>query len=193
MVWKLLTGVIAEEVYGFLDTNLLLPQEQKGCRRKSRGTNDLLFLDKMIMREVKMRKQNLSMAWINLKKAYDVVSHSWIIDCLETVGINEKIRRLLAESIKSWRVELISGEENMVEVNIRRGIFQGDSLSPLLFVVCVLPLTHILRDAAPGYHFASNGQKVNHLLFIDDLKLYANNEKSFESLIQTVHVCLVMT
>ena len=33
-VWKILTGVIAEEVYGFLDTNLLLPQEQKWSRRK---------------------------------------------------------------------------------------------------------------------------------------------------------------
>ena len=41
----------------------------------------------------------------------------------------------------------------------RRGIFQADSLSPLLFVVCLLPPTHFLRDAAPGYHFASNGSK----------------------------------
>ena len=90
--------------------------------------------------------------------------------------------------MKSWRVELISGEENLGEGNIRRGIFQGDSLSPLLFVVCLLPLTHILRDAAPGYHFASNGQKVNLLLFMNDLKLYASNEKSLESLIQTVRV-----
>ena len=59
LVWELLTGVIAEEVYGFLEANLLLPQEQKGCRRNSRGTNDQLFVDKMIMREVKMRKRNL--------------------------------------------------------------------------------------------------------------------------------------
>ena len=72
-VWKLLTGVIAEEVYGLLDTNLLLPQEQNRCRRKPRGTNDLLFIDKMIMREVKMRKQNLSMVWMDYKKAYDMV------------------------------------------------------------------------------------------------------------------------
>ena len=91
LVWKLLTGLIAGEVYGFLDTNFLLPQEQKGCRKKSRGTNDLLFIDKMIMREVKMRKQNLLMAWIDYRKAYDVVPHSWKIDCLETIGINEKI------------------------------------------------------------------------------------------------------
>ena len=90
LVWKLLTGVIAEEVYGFLDTNLL-PQKQNGCNRKSRGTNDLLFIDKMIMRDVNMRKRTLSMTWIDYKKAYDMVPHSWIINCLETVGINEKI------------------------------------------------------------------------------------------------------
>ena len=78
--------------------------------------------------------------------------------------------------------------ETLGEVNIRQGIFQGDSLSPLLFIVCLLPLTHILRDAASGYHFASNGQKVIHLLFMDDLKLYASNEKSLESLIETVRV-----
>ena len=96
----------------------------------------------MIMREVKMRKRNLSMAWIDYKKAYDMVPHSWLIDYLETVGINEKIRRFLAESMKSWRLQLTSGEENLGEVNIRPGIFQGDSLSPLLFV-CLLTLTHI--------------------------------------------------
>ena len=44
LVWKLLAGVVAENIYGFLDTTLLLPQEQKGCKRKSRGTNDLLLL-----------------------------------------------------------------------------------------------------------------------------------------------------
>ena len=38
-----------------------------------------------------MRKQNLSVAWIDYKKAYDMMPHWWIIDYLETVGINEKI------------------------------------------------------------------------------------------------------
>ena len=51
LVWELRTDLIAEKIYGFLDTNLLR-QEQKGCRRKSRGMNDLLFIDKMVMRKV---------------------------------------------------------------------------------------------------------------------------------------------
>ena len=87
----------------------------------------------------------------------------------------------MASRIDKWRGKSGRGK-------IRQGIFQGGSLSPLLFVVCLLPLTHILRDAARGYHFASKGQKVSHLLFMDDLKLYAINEKSLESLIQTVPV-----
>ena len=63
------------------------------------------------------------MAWINYKKVYDMVPHSWIIHCLETARINEKIRRLLAESMKSWRVELTSGEKNLGEGNVSRRIF----------------------------------------------------------------------
>ena len=52
--------------------------------------------------------------------------------------------------MKSWRVELISAEENLGEIKIRRGIFQGGFLALLLFLACLLPLTHIVRDAAPG-------------------------------------------
>ena len=115
------------------------------------------------------------MAWIDYKKPYDMVHHSWIIDYLETIGINEKIRSLLAESMKSWRVELTSGEENVGKVSSKGGVFQGDSLSRLLFVLCLLPLRYILRYAAPGYHFGSNGEKVNHLLFMDDLKSFASD------------------
>ena len=67
--------------------------------------------------------------------------------------------------MKSLRVELTSGEENLGEVNIRGGILQGDSLSPFLLVVFLLPLTYILRDTA----------KRCHLIFMDDLKLCASN------------------
>ena len=49
LMWKLMTGMIAEKVYEFLDTNGILPVEQKGCRRKSRSTKDQLLIDKMIL------------------------------------------------------------------------------------------------------------------------------------------------
>ena len=44
LMWKLLLGVIADQIYGHLDQQKLLPEEQKGCRKISRGTNDYFTL-----------------------------------------------------------------------------------------------------------------------------------------------------
>ena len=188
LAWKILTGIIAEETYTFLEQKSLLPEEQKGCRKGSRGTGDLLYIDRMLLQEVKRRNKNLAMAWIDYRKAYDLVPHSWILECLENLGVNEEIRRIVKESMKSWKVELTYGNDVLGEVKIERGIFQGDSLSPLLFVIILIPLTHILRKASPGYEFASSKEKINHLLYMDDLKLYSKTEKTFDSLIQTVRI-----
>ena len=55
LMWKLLTGVIADQIYTHLDQEKLLPEEQKGCRKGSRGTNDLLYIDWATIKEVKSR------------------------------------------------------------------------------------------------------------------------------------------
>ena len=51
--WKLLTSIISEEIYEHLDKNRVLPVEQKGCRKSSRGTKDQLLIDKMVLRNCK--------------------------------------------------------------------------------------------------------------------------------------------
>ena len=73
----------------------------------------------------------------------------------------------------------------MAKVNIRRGIFQGDSLSPLLFVICMIPLTNVLHKANPRYTLGG-GEKINHLLFMDDLKLYGKSENEIKGLVSTI-------
>ena len=73
---KLLTGVIADQIYAHLDQEKLLPEEQKGYRKGSRGTNDLLFIDRAVIKEVKSRNNTLAMDWIDNKKAYEMVPHS---------------------------------------------------------------------------------------------------------------------
>ena len=37
LMWKLLSGVIEDRIYGCLDQQKLLPEEQKGCRKISRA------------------------------------------------------------------------------------------------------------------------------------------------------------
>ena len=77
-MWKLLQDVIADQIQENLDEQKLLPEEQKGGRKRSRGTNYLLYIDRVVIREVKSRKKNLAMTWIDYKKADHMVPHCWI-------------------------------------------------------------------------------------------------------------------
>ena len=93
------------------------------------------------------------------------------------VGVSEQIKQFLSKSTKAWKVDFICDNQSLVGVNIKRRIFQGDSLSPLLSVFSLTPLTVILHKSQSAYQHSSNKEKINHLLFMDDLKLYAKNEK----------------
>ena len=73
--------------------------------------------------------------------------------------------------MKTWRVELTAGGKSLVEAKIQRGIFQGDAFSPLLFIIAMMPLNHILRKCTTGYKLSRLQEKINHLMYMDDLKL----------------------
>ena len=49
-IFKLMTAIIAESMLNHLENNGIIPDEQRGNRRKSRGTKDQLLIDKMILR-----------------------------------------------------------------------------------------------------------------------------------------------
>ena len=186
MMWKLMTGIISDSIYKFLDENEVLPEEQKGCKRNSRGTKDQLLVAKTILADCKKRHKNLTMAWVDYKKAYDMVPHSWILECMRLYGVSDSVTNFLKRSMSKWMVQLTSCGEISGTVNIRRGIFQGDSLSPILFVICMIPLTEILRKVKMGYTL--DGIKINHLFFMDDLKLFGKNENEIDSLASTVNL-----
>ena len=72
------------------------------------------------------------------------------------------------------------------DIKIQRGIFQGDSLSPLLFCICLIPLTEQVNRLNTGYEEHTTKTKISHLLYMDDLKLIAKSEEELQKQIQTV-------
>ena len=107
---------------------------------------------------------------------------------MELMGIAENVRELLVKSMKQWKLSLTSNGNELGDVKVNRGIFQGDSLSPLLFVLCMIPISLVLRKVKAGYEWGKKEFSLNHLLFMDDLKLYGKSEKQIDSLVRTVHI-----
>ena len=128
------------------------------------------------------------MAWIDYRKTHDMVPHSWIVECMSMFRIANNVKAFLESSMKNWKTELTSSGGSLGHVNIGRGIFQEDSLSPLVFVIYMIPLSLVLRKVKAGYEFRGNQLKINHLLYMDDLKLFGKNEEQIDSLVRTVHI-----
>ena len=126
------------------------------------------------------------MSWIDYKKAYDIVPYSWIKEILHITGVAANIQNLLTNSMENWGTLLSSNGKELGKIVIKRGIFQGDSFSPLLFVMAMIILTMILRKVDAGYRFNRSREKVNHILFMDDLKFYGRSKEELEMLVEMV-------
>ena len=71
-IWKLLTNVLAEELYKHLEDTNSLPWEQKRCKEGSRSTKDQLLTDKMMVKDCKKRLTSLGVAWDDYHKAHNM-------------------------------------------------------------------------------------------------------------------------
>ena len=83
---------------------------------------------------------------------------------------------------------MTAGGRSFAETKIQRGFFQGDALSPLLFIMAIMPLNHILRKCTAEYKLSRSQEKINHLMYIDDMKLFAKTENELETLRHAVRI-----
>ena len=75
--------------------------------------------------------------------------------------------------MKKWWSELTAGRQNLQEVTIERGVFQGNTHPKLQFVIS-------MRKCTEGYKFTKSKEKINNLMYVDVIKLFAKNEKKIE-------------
>ena len=90
--------------------------------------------------------------------------------------------------MRTWKSMLVlnhpGGSLTSRPINIKSGIFQGDSLSPLLFCMALAPLSPLLQESGCGYEI--QGQKINHRFFMDDLKTYSKDDNQQTGLLTVV-------
>ena len=92
--------------------------------QKKKRDQDQSLIGKTILRDCRNRHTNLGMAWINYKKAYEMVPHSWILESLELVQVSDNILKFVKRSMANWQTELTSCRESLVKVNIGEGFFR---------------------------------------------------------------------
>lgn len=118
--------------------NMLPSNDQKGCKKESRDTTDQLLIDEAILRNCRRACKEVAIGWIDYKKAYDMVPQSWLKEAVELVRLADDVNKILFNIKERWKNILTANNQLLRKINIRRGTFQGDTLSPLLFVIVLL-------------------------------------------------------
>lgn len=186
-IYKILTSIIANKIHEHLETNNLMDEEQKGARKGSRGCKEQLIIDAITTTHAKKNKAELHTAYIDYRKAFDSVPHSWLIEVLHLHQVEPELCKFLEYTMTQWQTTLIARindtTRNAGVIKIRRGIFQGDALSPLWFCMALKPLTTRLNSLHKGYKLGNHQTQISHLLYMDDLKLYAESDKHLKTLL----------
>jgi hypothetical protein len=157
-------------------------------------------VDSVLSQQAKKEQRGISVGLVDYKKAFDSVPHSWLLRVLELYKIDTKVIELLITCMTSWRTTLHVRTESSSyktdELPIRRGIFQGDSLSQVWFCLALNPLSRMLRT--PGYGYIVKGRpnvSISHQFYMEDLKLHARSPDQFQimfALVKSFSDCIYM-
>lgn len=180
-IYKIFPKIILNRISNTLDENQ--PKEQADFR-KNFSTIDHIHTVKQIMEKYNEYNKPLYMALIDYSKAFDSISHTAIWESLRNQGIPtvyiNTIKNIYSNS--KARVQLETLGETF---QVKRGVRQGDPMSPKLFSAV---LENIFRKLIWDQHGLNiDGQKLNHLGFADDIVLFEEQPKILEKMIQDLN------
>lgn len=154
------------------------------CQRAFRqgdgaGINTLLLHS--IIRDRVRKGENLALAFVDVRKAFDSVSHETIVSAAERVGVPPRCLGYLTSCYTGLRTTLRVGKERSEEISVGRGVRQGDPLSPLLFNAVIDWAVGSLPQAK-GVQYGN--QMITCLAFADDIVLIAEHAEELKGLLQ---------
>ena len=160
---------------GHLNEYGLMEGEQRGGKEGCSGTVDNLLIDRAVCQDSHRGRRNLSMAWVDVRKAYDSVDHAWLVEMCSLHRIPSWVGRVIHKLSSSWTMKIsvrtARGFETSERIRFNKGLPQGNALCPNLFTLCVNPVSWLL-SASEGYRMTKPiGEKITHLFYIDNMKI----------------------
>lgn len=126
---------------------------------------------------------------IDISKAFDSVQWPFLISVLEAMSLPGKFILWIKRCIELASFSVQINGELAGYFNSKRGLRQGCSLSPFLFVICMQVLTKLLdraaREGRLGYHPYCKDLSLTHLCFADDVIVFSDGKKkSIEGILE---------
>ncbi|XP_074299334.1 uncharacterized protein LOC141630406 [Silene latifolia] len=113
-------------------------------------------------------------------RAYDTVEWCFVENLLEELHFPSDFKAMILQCITTTTFSLSINGEMLGYFQGKRGLRQGDPLSPLIFTLCMEYLTRSLQYASSNpdfhYHPMCKKQRLASLMFADDVMLFSKGD-----------------
>jgi len=153
-VGKLFHKIISQRLEHYLISNNVIDTSvQKGFISSFPGIFEHIYSVSNILEKAISTKSPLMMTFIDLQNAFGSVPHQYIFDMLESVQVPSCYIGYI-KSVYSHLSAIIKCHQwTTPPIPIRRGVFQGDTMSPIIFILTFNPLLKLAEDLNKGHGF----------------------------------------
>ena len=140
-IGKLFHKILASRLEIFLKENGIIDvSQQKGFLSGINGTFEHIFSITAILENAKQHGLPLSVSFLDLRNAFGSVSHRLIIEMMNYIGLPPNLTAYVTDTYSKLRAYVKTRSWSTASFPIKKGIFQGDTLSPLLFLLVFNPV-----------------------------------------------------
>ncbi|KAK6736143.1 hypothetical protein RB195_019052 [Necator americanus] len=165
VIYKLFTRVVLNRIEKVLDEGQ--PCEQAGFR-KGFSTIDHIHIVSKLIKVSREYKMPLCLTFIDLKKAFDSVEIEAVVEALDNQGIPTQYIKVLRELYSHFTTGISSFYKNII-IDVKRGVRQGETISPKIFTATFENAMRKLEWDDMGVKI--DGRQLHHLRFADDIVL----------------------
>ncbi len=182
-MYKILTRIIQNRIKTTLDANQ--PREQAGFRQ-GYSTMDKLFTINQLIEKSNEYQLDLCIGFIDYEKAFDSVEHKDIFASLRKAGIEEGYIQIIQDIYNSATSRIHIDSDRSNTVYIKRGVRQGDTISPKLFTAA---LEEVFQNTALDEHGINiDGEMLTNLRFADDVALCSSSVRTLNIQLNNLNI-----
>lgn len=181
--FKIISKALANRVFPFLES-LIHPDQAAVIKGRNIQQHNHFLRDLISL--AKVRDDRACILSIDQMKAFDRVSHFWLIRVLKECNFGPNFIRWISIFYRNAKSKLLLNKSLSDSFDIRKGVRQGCILSPLLYILSLEPLLERIRQnvSISGLHIPNKGyQKL--IAFADDTNFFTDNAKSIETILET--------
>ena len=161
------------------------PSAKKAFLRGINGCVDHNQVLHEIIRHAKSNSRTLHVTWFDLEDAFGSVPHELIHYSLARCNIHPTVRLYIQNMYSNLSGRVRTKNWTSDYFDFKNGIFQGDSLSPIIFLLCFNPIVQYLESEL-SHGYLVQDTKIITTPFADDFSLITSNKRTHQRIITTI-------